>query len=179
MSIYYPTGCGTVPPPICSDCPVKELGRVRSLFFQRNDFEFIDITDPAEWDQAICDQDVFVFPKTKGSLDMAEQMTSGFGDKDEDLMNYEFTLNIMEPNYPDNCDFWNSIKRANIYRVGWRGQTKVYLSDVIATIIPKAPIADDIKQATYWNIIVKFIQEDMPCAQDIATGVFDRCIACS
>lgn len=175
MSVYYPD-CATISDPGCSDCPSKELGRVRSVFFKRTDYTFVDITNPIEWQTAIQNRDVYVLPYTKGSLDMAENLEDGFGNVDQDLMSYSFTLNIMDPQFPDNCSFWNSIKRNNNYQVGYRTETKIYLSDVGATIIPKAPIADDLKSRVVWNVIIKFIQENIPCPQDIPNGTFDRCI---
>ena len=179
MSIYYPIdNCATLPPIVCNNCQTKELGRVRSVWFQRKDYTWIDITDPNEWYDAICNQDIYVFPNTRGSLEMAETMEQGFGDTEESLSSYTFTLNLMERTYPENCEFWNSIKKSNQFLVGWRTMSKVYLSAVSAVVVPKAPVADNLKESINWNIITKFTQGDIPCAQTMPIEVFDRCIGC-
>ena len=179
MSIYYP-GCDeTITAPICSDCPEKELAGIRSLFFVHVGFSFTDISDPTEWETGICDEDIYVFPRTRGSLEMSEQMSEGFGDIPEDLDGYDFTISVKDPNYLDNCDFWNSIKRSLAYRVGYRTETKIYLSDKAAVIVPKAPIAEDLKTKVVWEIVAKFTQEDIPCPLTMPVGIFEKCIACS
>lgn len=178
MSAYYYDNCATLPPIVCNNCQTKELGRVRSVWFQRSDFAFTDITDPAEWNDAICNQDIYVFPNTRGSLEMAETMEQGFGDTEESLSSYTFTLNLMERTYPENCDFWNAIKKSNQFLVGWRTSSKVYLSSVTAVVVPKAPVADNLKESVLWNVIVKFTQANIPCAITMPNGVFDTCLAC-
>lgn len=178
MSIYYPGCDDTITAPDCSDCPAKELGRVRSIWFQKTSYTFADITDPAEWQTAICNGDVIVFPYTKGSLAIAPTLSDGFGNVDQTLDSYAFTLSIMEPNYKNNCGFWNSIKRSNSYKVGYRTETSIHLSSVAATVIPTAPIADDVKSKVIWTAEIRFVQEDNPCPIDMPVGTFDRCIAC-
>lgn len=176
MSVYYP-GCSLViPDPTCSDCPEKELGRVRSIFLQKTSYTFTDITDPAEWDAAIQSRDVYVFPYTKGTFTMTEVLTQGFGNVDEDVDSYECVLAVMEPNFASNCEYWNSMKAAHNYNVGWRSQTKIYKSDVAATIIPKFKIDDDLKSKVIWDLGFKFVQEGLPCPIDMPVGIFDRCI---
>lgn len=178
MSIYYPT-CVNVTPPVCSDCPEKELAGVRSLFFKKKSYSFVDMTDPDEWQTAICSEDVFVFPYTRGTLEIAEQLSAGFGDTLQDLDAYEFTLNVFEPNYLDNCNFWNTIKKSKDYQVGYRTETKIYMSDNNALIVPKAPIVEDLKAKVVWNVIIKFTQENIPCPLTMPVGTFDRCMSCA
>ena len=111
MSIYYP-GCAIViPDVVCSDCPTKELGRVRSLWLQKTSFSFIDITNPVEWANAIQARDIYVFPYTQGTFAMNEVLTQGFGNVDEDVDSYECVLTCMEPNFAANHDFWNVMKK--------------------------------------------------------------------
>jgi len=179
MSVYYP-GCGTtIPDPQCSDCPDKELGGMRSIWLQKDTFAFTDITDPSEWQTAINNKDVYVFPKTRGTLEQTETESQGFGDQSMVVDGYDFVANIFDPNFVDNVDFWNAIKKSNNYKLGWRSESKTYLSDEAVGIIPKAPVAEDIKLAILWNIAFKFSQEDYPTPNDIPGTVFDRCVAVS
>lgn len=175
-SVYYP-GCSLViPDPDCSDCPTKELGRVRSVFLVNTSYTFADITNPVEWQTAINNRDVYVFPYTKGTFTMNEVLTQGFGNVDEDVDSYENVINAMEPNFAANCAFWDAMKRSHNFKVGWRTQTKIYLSSVGATIIPKFNVEDDLKSKVIWNLTFKFVQEGLPCPVDMPVGTFDRCI---
>lgn len=176
MAIYYPGCPESIPKPVCSDCPTKELGDVRSLFFVDKDFTFNDITLTAEWTTGINNSDIYVFPYTRGTLEVAETLEPGFGDQDETLAGYLYTLTVMEPNYKNNWAYWNSIKNSKRFKVGWRTETQVHLSDVTALIVPKAPIGEDKKAGIYWNLLIKFTQEDLPQPLDMPTGVFDQCI---
>lgn len=179
MSIYYPGCADVITPPVCSDCPDKESAGIRSIFLEKVSHTFTDITDPTEWNTAICAEDVYVFPYTRGSLEIAEQMSAGFGDTQEDLDAYEFTLNVFEPNFSDNCDFWNTIKKSKNFRVGYRTENFIYVSENAALIVPKAPIAEGLNAKVVWNIIFKFTQENIPCPVDIPVGIFDKCVACT
>lgn len=177
MSLYYP-GCPTSQAdPVCSDCPTKELGDIRSFGFVRTTFAFTDISDAAEWQIGINAKDIFVFPFGRGTLEMNENLQPGFGDQIETLDGYEFVATVSEPNYKDNCDFWNDIKRSKEWKFFYRTETQVHLADSIATIIPKAPIADDKKQSVIWTAIVKFSQEDIPCPSNVPVGTFTECIS--
>lgn len=176
MSVYYPGCTTTQADPICTDCPTKELGDVRSVFFVRNTFTFTDITDTAEWTTGLNAKDIFVLPFTRGTFESTPNLQEGFGDVVETLDGYDHDLNYFEPNYKANCNFYNDIKRSKEWKVGYRTETQVHLSDVVATIIPKAPIVEGKTTSVIWSVQVKFSQEDIPCPSDQPTGVFDRCI---
>ena len=177
MSVYYP-GCGTtIPDPQCSDCPDKELGGIRGFFLVKETYSFTDITDIAEWQTAITNKDVYLYPKSRGTLEQTETESQGFGDQSTVVDGYDFVLGVFEPNFVDNVDHWNAMKRANNYKVGWRTETKLYMSDNAAGIIPKAPVVEDLKIPVLWNIMFKFNQEDYPTPYDIPSTLFDQCIA--
>ena len=177
MSIYYPGCTVAIPDPVCSDCPTKELGDIRSLFFVKSDFAFPDITATAEWTTGINAKDIYVIPYTRGSLEVTENEQPGFGDQENTIDGRQFVITAFEPNYKENAAFWNQISQAKNFRVGWRTETQVHLSDNTAQIIAKAPIAEDKKQSILWNIIVKFQQESNPTPADTPAGVFDQCLA--
>lgn len=178
MSIYYPGCNSTINDPVCSDCPDKELGGVRSFWLQKNSFAFTDITNPAEWRNAICNKDIYVFPYSNGSLSAAPQESPGFGNVAVDVDSYEFTVAVKEPNYLSNVGFWNTIKKSHNFLLGIRTETQVLLSDVPVLIEPMAPIADDQKSKIAWNVTFKFIQENWPVNYNMPIGTFTRCISC-
>ena len=112
MSVYYP-GCTTSQAdPICTDCPTKELGDIRSFGFVKNTFSFNDITSTAEWTTGLNAKDIFVFPFARGSLEFNENVQPGFGDTLETLDGYEIVANVFEPHYSANCNFWNDLQRS-------------------------------------------------------------------
>ena len=174
MALYYP-GCPTdITDPQCSDCPSKELGDIRSIFFFKNDF--VDITSTAEWTSGIEAGTIYVFPYTRGTLEVAETMSEGFGDQDEALDGFTYTVNAIDPTYKNNWGFWNTFKGSQRWKVGYRTESLVHASSKTAIVVPKAPIAEGKKSAIRWNVTIKFTQDNIPEPQTMPTGVFDQCI---
>ena len=94
MSVYYP-GCALViPDPSCSDCPTKELGRVRHLALKKVSYTFADITNPVEWAAAVVSRDVYVFPYTKGTFVQTANESPSFGNVEMQLDSYSSVLSL-------------------------------------------------------------------------------------
>lgn len=176
MSIYYPGCATTIPNPECSDCPPKELAGVRGFFAVKEAFAFTNIEDINEWWAGIAAGNIYLYPKSRGSVEQNEVEEPGWGDQVSVVSGYEFVASVFEPNYASNIDHWNAMKRSNQWKFGYRTETKLYLSDKPAGWIPKAPVSEDLKAAVNWNIMVKFTQEDHPTAYDIPTGLFAQCV---
>lgn len=175
MSIYY-LGCDKpVVDPVCSDCPEKENGDIRSAFLVKRGFAFADITDPNEWTTGIQNKDIYIFPHTKGSLEVEEQVSEGFGDTLETVDSYFFTLNIMDPNYKGNFGFWNSVQGSKGWKVGYRTESYVHISEKSATIIAKAPVEEGKQSRVMWNIITKWEQDGPVEPFALPEGVFEAC----
>ena len=85
MSVYYPGCITTQTDHICTDCPPKELGDIRSFFVVKSDFTFIDITDTAEWTVGLNARDIYVITYSRGTLEINETLQPGFGDTVEEL----------------------------------------------------------------------------------------------
>lgn len=180
LATIYTPGCGTPPPPTCQDCPTKELGRVRGFWVEKADHVWTDITNPTEWETAICAGTVFVFPYANGTAEQAEQLSDGYGNVPQTLDSYEYTLNVHEPQYKNNIPFWNFVKRSNAYKVGYKTETLFHRSDVAAMFFPKAPVSADIKSKIDINIMIKFVQEDLivPVTAGNAERIFTQCVDC-
>ena len=176
MSVYYPGCITSQADPVCTDCPTKELGDVRSFFFVKKDFTFTDITATAEWTVGLNAKDIYVFPYARGTVEFTPNLQPGFGDTVEELDGYDIKASIFEPNYKANCNFWNDIKRSKEWKWGYKTETQVHLSDSIVTIAPMPIIGDDKKASVIWKADISFTQEDIPCPSDQPTGVFDVCI---
>lgn len=183
MALYYPSsscGGGTVPSYACNPCPDYEYGRIRSVAFVKNTFSFTDPTSTAEWTTGVNAADIIVIWKTQGSYDggaTSEQI--GFGDSATVNGNTTHTLNYKDPNYADNCDFYNAIKGSSDYTLAYRTGTltagHIHLAGAPVTITPKAPVADDINSVVVWDVTVKWTNSDSPCAYSTPAGIFDRC----
>lgn len=173
-SIYYPAGCDTeVGDHFCDECPVIENGRVRSVFFTKDTYDWDDITDDAEWLEAIANRDVIVIPAVNGSFDGgAEVEGPGYGNQATRLIGFDFTLNYKDPNYADNAPFYNAIKRSKNYRVVYRTATKIHESTNTVSVIPKAPITEDITSDVVWDVTVKWQDTDIPAPNDTPDDIF-------
>ncbi len=177
-ALYYP-GCDeNITDPSNTDCPVKELGDIRGFAFIHTDFTFTDPSQTSEWTTGINARDIYVFNLGRGSLEMTETTSPGFGANDETLDGYDFVANISEPSYKANWGFWNTIKNTRTYKFAYVTETLVHLSSETCVIIPKAPISEgDKKAAIVWNAMVSWAQDSLPQPYDKPSGVFDKAIA--
>ena len=179
MSVYYPTCADTITDPLCTDCPEVERGRVRGLAFKKSDFSFTDITDATEWDNAIADKNVYVFPAVHGTFAQTEVEGTGFGDQEVTMDGYENVLEVFEPNYNQNWGFWNTIKNSRNWEAIYVTESKMHVASEICTVIPKQPVDDDLTARVVWAVTVKWKQEDLLEPQAKPGNVFDVCIQAS
>ena len=179
MSIYYPEGCeSAIPDHQCDPCEVPEHGRVRSVAYIKSSFNFIDPEDPTEWSAGIDSRDIIMIPEVLGSFDGGAPVESaGYGDQSTKLTGYNFSLVYKDPNYRDNCDFYNAIKASRNYKVAWRTETQTHISDNTVSVIPKQPVTEDLASDVVWDVEVKFAQGDLACPFDTPAGIFDQCLA--
>ena len=172
---YYPDTCNAVVPQhTCDPCLPREFGRIRAVAFIVAGFQFVDPTNLLEWETAIQNEDVILIPRVHGSLaDPTETTGSGYGDATETLLGFEYVLNFFDPNYKENCDFYNAIKRSQTYRLMYKSSTQGHITDVSVTVIPKPPIEDDLNSEVVWNVTVKWKDEDHPCPFDFPAAVLE------
>lgn len=181
MSVYYPSdsGCGTggaIPAYSCNPCPAYEYGRIRSVAFIKNTFSFTDPTSSSEWTAGINNDNIIVIWQTQGSYDGGTTSElAGFGDSEFVNGGVSHVLNFKDPNYLENCDFYNQIKYSSEYTIAFRTSSAVHLASSPVTITPKNPIADDLKSNVVWDVTVKWQQADAPCPYTTPAGIFDRC----
>jgi len=175
MAGYYPSTCvDVVPPHTCDPCLPKEYGRVRAVAFIKEGFEFSDPTSQSEWETAIQNGDVVLIPKVHGTLpEPSEQLGPGYGDTVETLLGFEFVLTYYDPNYNDNCDFYNALKSQQNYRFMYKTSSKGHLTDVTVTVVPKAPIEDDLNSEVVWMVQVKWKDSDHACPFDFPSAVLE------
>ena len=165
-----------IPTYSCSDCPEYEYGRIRSAFYYKNSFSFVDPTNPSEWDAGIASGDIIVIWETQGSYDggTTSELT-GFGDREFTNGGTSHVLTYKDPNYAENCDFYNAMRGSSNYAFGFRTSSKIHLTGAPVTASPKNPVADDLKSNVVWEVTVKWQNPDSPCPYDTPDGIFTSC----
>lgn len=173
--VYYPTGCDAeIGNHYCNDCEPAEGGRIRSVAFIADDFEFIDPTSASEWQAGILAKKILIIPKTNGTFDGGSEVEApGYGDQSTMLTGYNFTLTYNDPNYKYNADFYNSLKRSIGYRLAFRTQRLIHLTDSTVSVVPKNPVQDDPATRVVWAVTAKWQDSNLPVPYDAPAGIFE------
>lgn len=177
MSVYYPSNCDDlIPDHICDPCEEIESGGVRSVAFIKSDFAFTDPSNPAEWTAGFVAGDIILIPQTKGTFDGGAEVESpGYGDQVTRLTGYNFQAQYQDPNYKQNCAFYNTLKASRQYKFAYRTGSQIHIVDTAVQVIPKNPVQEDKTTEVVWDVIVKWSGKDLPCPYDVPPGIFDQC----
>lgn len=177
MAVYYPNACDDlIPAHVCDPCDAVEQGRIRSVAFIKNGFEFADPTSPVEWQAGFASGDIILIPQVRGTFDGGAEVTSaGYGDQATKLTGYNFTLEYSDPNYRGNCNFYNLIKNSRQYHAAFRTETQTHIIDETVQVIPKNPVQEDPTTEVVWVVSVQWAGNDLPCPFDTPPGIFDQC----
>ena len=181
-SVYYP-GCDTdeLPEYQCDECNDYEKGRIRSAGFVSSTYKAALAANPSNvslWTAGILSGAIIIMPKVIGTLDAPDPITgSGYGDDIETILGRDFTLSFRDPNYKNNCAFYNTLKRKTgkwhaIYRTG----SQTHITDETVSIDAKAPVTENLEDNVEWNVSAKWRAQDQPCPFDTPDGVFE-CVA--
>lgn len=173
--VYYPSGCDTeVGEHFCNDCETPEHGRIRSVAFIKDSFAFTDPTSPTEWRNGIQSKEIIIIPKTNGSFDGGSEVEGpGYGDQSSKLIGFNFQAVYNDPNYKENADFYNALKRSKNYRFAYRTESQIHITDNTVSVIPKNPVGEDLTSEVTWNVTVKWSDSDLPVPFDVPAGIFD------
>ena len=179
MSVYYPANCDDlVPAHICDPCEEIEGGRIRSMAFIKTTFDFVDPTDPTEWETGFAAGDIILIPQTNGTFDGGSEVEApGFGDQVTRLTGFNYQIQFQDPNYRQNCAFYNALKNSRQYKAAYRTGTQIHLIENTVQIIPKNPVQEDPNSSVVWDVLVKWSGQDAPCPYDVPPGIFDACVA--
>lgn len=183
MSVYYPDAtCGgneTVPVYNCNPCPDYEYGRVRSIAFIKTSYIATVLANPtstAVWTTGINAGNIIVIHKTSGTYDGGTQEEiPGFGDETTANGGVDHVIVYRDPNYKENCDFYNAIRTNNIYTVAYRTSDSIHFSETAVSVAAKNPVQDDTKSVVVWEVTVKWSNPDSPTAYDVPASIFDDC----
>jgi hypothetical protein len=173
---YYPSGCDeNITAHTCGTCGV-ELSRVRGTAFINKSYYptlSTDFEDEALWNAGISSGAIIVYPETQGEFDGGTpNMGQGYGDTEESLNSYTFLLSFKDPNYVGNRNHYNSVKGSRNFHVAFRSETVLAISDEPCTIVPKNPIANDLKVERTWDVEVKWTSDNFPEESAIPANLF-------
>ena len=182
MSGYYPSStCSgeTIPDYNCNPCPTYEYGRIRSIALIKTTYVATLIASPsssAAWSAGMLSGDIFVIWKTSGSYDGGTTTElAGFGDSATFNGNTTHIATVKDPNYNENCDFYNAIRSSEEYTFAYRTSASIHIAETPVTISPKNPVADDINSVVTWDLTLKWTNDESPCPYTRPTGIFDTC----
>lgn len=175
MALYI-VACGdNIADPVCNPCPEKELGDVRAIAMLKNSHSITDFTDEAQWEAAIEAKEVYVFPATRGTMTPSETLEAGFGDDDEELTSYTYELDVQVPEYFDNGPFMRDLKKLRGYKVLYKTETYIHISDVTAKFWALNPVSGGKKDGVYWQIKSK-VTQDCPIIPEVGPeNIFQNC----
>lgn len=173
-NVYYPSGCAaTIGDHYCNPCEAAEHGRVRSVAYIASDFAFTDPTNATEWRNGILNKKIIIIPEVNGTFDGGSEVEGpGYGDQVSKLTGYNFQLVYNDPNYKNNADFYNAIKRSRNWRLAYRTENLIHLTENTISIIPKNPVTDDLTSEVTWNVTAKWADEDLPIPYTVPSGIF-------
>jgi len=173
-NVYYPAGCATaVGDHYCNPCDNAEHGRIRSVAYIANDFEFTNPSSPTEWKAGIGQKKIIIIPAVNGSFDGGSEVEGpGYGDQLSKLTGYDFSLTYRDPNYKNNADFYNAIKRSSNYYAAYRTESQIHFTDTVSAI-PKNPVTENLTDEVTWEVVLKWSNEDLPIPYDVPAGIFE------
>lgn len=177
-TVYYPT-CPDedLAEYQCDPCANREKGKVRSAAYIHTSYLATVQANPtstAVWQTGIANETIIIIPMVIGSLDTPDPITGpGYGDDDEEILGRQFTLAFRDPNYIQNCNFYNGLKRKKgQYYVAYRTETQTHISTKTVSVDTRAPITETITDNVEWNVTNRWTDEDQPCPFDTPEEIF-------
>ncbi|MFT3680705.1 MAG: hypothetical protein QM791_23785 [Ferruginibacter sp.] len=161
-----------VTPRECDPCGDDfELGGVRHGALVREDFEFSDPRDPAEWQTGIAGGQILMLSKIKGSCNGGEpKVIPGYGDQKEQVIGYDYTATLKDGAYKQNYPFWNTARKSKRWKLAYFTNTLVHITDEVVTIKPKNPVEEGLDSIVEWTADVVWFQKELVSFHD-ATGL--------
>lgn len=182
MTYYVPaSNCGDVAQPDhnCSLCPDKEYGRIRKIAIIKTSYLSTIMANPSldsTWTTAISSGNAWIIPETSGSYDGGSTAeNTGFGNQATVNGNTTHILVYKDPNYSENCDFYNPLRQQGGYTLAYVTSDNVHFAGTTVTFSPKNPVGDDINSFVTWEVTCKWINPDSPCPYPKPSTVFELC----
>lgn len=148
---------------VCDPCE-HENGRVRGVALIDPSYDYQTLIaklkgDAAAQSQAaalfetaIEDGKIHLISETNGTFDGgAAQTGDGYGDEENRLLGYLYTLAYKDPSYSGNKDFYERIEKEHWIPM-WRTETLLHFADKPASVQAIAPVEADLTSAVAWNV---------------------------
>jgi hypothetical protein len=179
MAIVY-KNCDelSIPQHVCDDCIDGEKGGIRSIALVDKDYNLDDPTSSADWLAGITAGKIIIVPATRGTFDGGSAVTAqGYGDNAQITTGYTFTLAARDPAYKQNQTFWNVISKRKDFKVAFRTNTLVHISDAPVSITPTNPVEEGLDSVVDWQISFTWSSSNLPEPYD-ATALKDTVFTC-
>lgn len=182
MSYYLPSGScggGAQPDYVCGPCIETEHGRIRSIALIKKTYVATVMLAPSNdstWTTGLSTGNLFSIYATQGSYDGGSTTEeAGFGNQATINGNTTHTLTYKDPNYGDNCDFYNTLRDSSDYTVAYVTENFVHFTEEVVTFSPKNPVQDDINSNLTWEVQCKWTNRNSPCPYTKPSTFFDSC----
>lgn len=158
----------------CDPCG-RELGRVRGVALADPSFDLTSLIEKlkagtteaatqaaAQFEQAISDGHIHLISETNGTFDGGSPQTGdGYGDEENRLLGYLYTLAFKDPSYAGNKDFYERVENEHWIPI-WRTETLLHFGDKPAGIQAIAPVEADLTSSVAWNVTATWKSKNKP-----------------
>ncbi len=156
---------------VCDPCG-RELGRVRGVALVDGSVNLTELIDALKNEASDQAQTLFeglieagqlhLISETTGTFDGgAAQTGDGYGDAENRLLGYLYTLSFKDPSFSGNKAFYESAESTH-WKVIWRTETLLHFADKPANIQAIAPVEQDLTSAVVWNVTATWKSKNKP-----------------
>ena len=159
---------------VCNPCD-RELGRVRGVALVDGSYDITTLinklksatpSDVAEavtlFETAVEEGKIHLISETNGTFDGgAPQTGDGYGDEENRLLAYLYTLTFKDPSYSGNKDFYERLESEHWIPI-WRTETLLHVGDKPASIQAIAPVEEDLASSVAWNVTATWKSKKKP-----------------
>lgn len=157
----------------CTSCITPENGRVRHIAFVHTSVSFTDITSPVEWKAAMLLKKIHVVAGVNGTYDGGSPTIGrGYGAVPKRKTGNTFKLTVYDPNFLENCSFYNSMGNSMNYRIAFCSETVMQISDSACLCVQKDSIEEPTESERVWTLDIEFSQKNTACHVAIPGGIF-------
>jgi hypothetical protein len=158
---------------VCDPCEITEGGGVRSLCLLKKGTTIPNPYTQLDIDILVGAGLMHVMAETRGSFDGGTpKMITGYGDNKERQIGSDYVLQVKDPIFADNYEFWESVEKIEDWNIAFRTETQIAVVSDDVTITTKAPAEEGIDTEVVWDIECKWFSKNKPAIQPYS-GKFD------